>query len=503
MGYRKSIWVSLTIVITVIMSGLIRIDAANEPSHVESKEYNNAYVAAITLPDNYQILDVPTNPSSFVDCTKEQDNPVQYKCDSRDNKIFFIQFTVYSAQPVNSSSSFRVYIFGDQCSQKQFCTDLAIDDSRSGKISLGPLGKWPTYVVIIAAVVLGLVILGVGYLVYRRNSTAPPSSLPTPRGRPKNTLLNIDGTDNSEFIPPSNNFDRAKSKKRTRDINTRSYDPSDSNSYDPSYNNNMKNKGRNSKNKPNDRNQTELDIYDVNYNTSDVQRKFSYNTRDSQQMLDLSHPVSLRTRDRLSDESRTKSGGGSRQSAQRSKGTPLFPPSSFPQSTSPPPYELHRSGKSRQVSDQYYDQQSIRDHHRTSDLSNPRENRESRESRSSPRKSTKSKKSRKKHDIESDTDSTNSSSNDNLPLAITVNNLQKGGYKQRRSRNSQYTYESGRNQYDSVLDEMLGTSDYQESQNSEKNSEKGSQKDREEEYSNEKPEIISDDEVPIGILRAQ
>ena len=80
-------------------------------------------------------------------------------------------FNIESKNDALNLSDTKVYIFGDKCERRSICIDLAAsnEDQNSDKISLGPLGTWPKYAIIIGGCILGLALLGALYLVYRRN----------------------------------------------------------------------------------------------------------------------------------------------------------------------------------------------------------------------------------------------------------------------------------------------------------------------------------------------
>ncbi|CAG8571812.1 7473_t:CDS:2 [Funneliformis caledonium] len=151
-------------------------------SHVDSRKGNNVYVTAISFPKGYLITAPPFSPFSKVVCTQAQpsgtgtrtEELTQYECDSRDRATFFVVFDL-SIQPVPQTNSTiapaSVFIFGDKCQNVAFCTDLAEkkESENSDKISLGPLGTWPKYAIVIGGVVLGISLLAACYLVYKRN----------------------------------------------------------------------------------------------------------------------------------------------------------------------------------------------------------------------------------------------------------------------------------------------------------------------------------------------
>ncbi|CAG8524013.1 10795_t:CDS:2 [Scutellospora calospora] len=134
-------------------------------SHVDARKYNNAYVAMVSFPPNYHVIDEPSSPYSYVSCIKKSDNEPMYQCDSKDKLTFYVELTVSIIQPQNNSNSLpqnntpsaTVNIFGDQCNQQDICPDLAAlaeSASNDDKISLGPFGTWPKTSVIIFGCIL-------------------------------------------------------------------------------------------------------------------------------------------------------------------------------------------------------------------------------------------------------------------------------------------------------------------------------------------------------------
>ncbi|CAJ0823255.1 7839_t:CDS:2, partial [Entrophospora sp. SA101] len=171
-------------------------------SHVSSKKNNNIYIAQIGLPPKYIVQDNPSSPLSFVHCQKTVKTgtlePV-YECESRDKEIFFIQILVKFPQESNNGTTnmqlpdVNVTIFGDRCEQRAVCQDLASlnENQNSDKISLGPMGTWPKYSVIIGGCILGLALVE-SYVdeggIVNTKSVSPRLSL---------------GSDNHEFVPAS------------------------------------------------------------------------------------------------------------------------------------------------------------------------------------------------------------------------------------------------------------------------------------------------------------
>ncbi|CAJ0902516.1 13031_t:CDS:2 [Entrophospora sp. SA101] len=177
-------------------------------SHVNSKKYNNKYIAKFGLPQGYLAQGDPSSPISYVHCLRNSNAGPVYECESRDNEFFFVQLLVQFPKvspqtsqpnllesetdipdPINQNQTItqniendngtnqvelpvvNVYIFGDKCEQRTVCGDLASssENQDSDKISLGPFGTWPKYAIIIGGCILGLGLVGALYLVYRRN----------------------------------------------------------------------------------------------------------------------------------------------------------------------------------------------------------------------------------------------------------------------------------------------------------------------------------------------
>ncbi|CAI2182173.1 10434_t:CDS:1, partial [Funneliformis geosporum] len=150
-------------------------------SHIDSRKGNNVYVTAISFPKGYFITTKPFSPFSKVVCTQVQPQSgtgtgdlMQFECDSRDRAVFFVIFDL-SIQPVPLPNStiapVSVFILGDKCQNVAFCVDLAEkkESENSDKMSLGPLGTWPKYAIVLGGVVLGISLLATCYLVYKRN----------------------------------------------------------------------------------------------------------------------------------------------------------------------------------------------------------------------------------------------------------------------------------------------------------------------------------------------
>nr|CAG8435305.1 12317_t:CDS:2 [Entrophospora candida] len=138
-------------------------------SHVNSKKYNNKYIAKFGLPQGYLAQGDPSSPISYVHCLRNANAEPVYECESIDNDFFFVQLLVQF--PKVELPVVNIYIFGDKCEQRTVCGDLASssENQDSDKISLGPFGTWPKYAIIIGGCILGLGLVGALYLVYRRN----------------------------------------------------------------------------------------------------------------------------------------------------------------------------------------------------------------------------------------------------------------------------------------------------------------------------------------------
>jgi hypothetical protein len=143
-------------------------------SHVDSGKAGNLYYVAISFQQGYTVIGDPYSPFSKVTCSLTSGTVPQYNCQSKDSKTFFIEFDLSIQPPPLPNSTITassVFIFSDKCQNVAFCTDLAEkhESEDSDKISLGPLGTWPKYAVIIGGVILGITLLVACYLVYRRN----------------------------------------------------------------------------------------------------------------------------------------------------------------------------------------------------------------------------------------------------------------------------------------------------------------------------------------------
>ncbi|GBC32733.2 hypothetical protein RIR_jg12124.t1 [Rhizophagus irregularis DAOM 181602=DAOM 197198] len=185
-------------------------------SHVDSKKGGNLYYVAISFQPGYSVIGDPYSPFSKVTCTLTSGAVPQYNCQSRDTKTFFIEFdlSIQPTPPPNSTiTASSVFIFSDKCQNVAFCTDLAekSESQDNDKISLGPLGTWPKYAIIIGGVILGITLLVACYLVYRRNRpddsyrdrSITPGTGYNDKNRifAPNSLLRNDGDDDS---PPHN-----------------------------------------------------------------------------------------------------------------------------------------------------------------------------------------------------------------------------------------------------------------------------------------------------------
>ncbi|CAJ0833311.1 8490_t:CDS:2 [Entrophospora sp. SA101] len=178
-------------------------------SHVSSKKNNNIYIAQIGLPPKYIVQDNPSSPLSFVHCQKTVKTgtlePV-YECESRDKEIFFIQILVKFPQESNNGTTnmqlpdVNVTIFGDRCEQRAVCQDLASlnENQNSDKISLGPMGTWPKYSVIIGGCILGLAL--VESKIKQLESYVDEGGIVNTKSVSPRLSL---GSDNHEFVPAS------------------------------------------------------------------------------------------------------------------------------------------------------------------------------------------------------------------------------------------------------------------------------------------------------------
>ncbi|GBC06723.1 hypothetical protein RclHR1_00700022 [Rhizophagus clarus] len=186
-------------------------------SHVDSEKAGNLYYVAISFEPGYNVIGDPYSPFSKVTCTLTPGTTIpQYNCQSSDTKMFFIEFDLSIQPPPAPNSTITassVYIFSDKCQNLAFCTNLAEnhDSGDSDKVSLGPLGTWPKYAVIIGGVILGLTLVIACYLVYKRNrpddryrdTSITPGTTYNDKNRifsPNSLLRNGDDDDDS---PPS------------------------------------------------------------------------------------------------------------------------------------------------------------------------------------------------------------------------------------------------------------------------------------------------------------
>ncbi|CAG8712649.1 2500_t:CDS:2, partial [Acaulospora morrowiae] len=584
----KSIWIFLNIFIALIMTGINIVDAGAQSccfslvstiqsspnqyllnvtaSHIDAKKYNNDYVAAISFPQGYVVQGNPSSPYSLADCTLQQTSPPQYQCSEHVNGVFFIQFTVQTPKlAANSSPSASVIIFKDNCQQERFCTDLtAANENNSDTISLGPLGRWPKYAIIICAVILSLALVGACYLIYRRktgnsykdtsvtpgyndkgaNSIFSPRSLlrggandydePMPEP-PKNTLVQF-GNVTNDSEPSVKNRVKSKSKSTNDFVDRQSDSLKKSLSRRSKGSKNEKNYTSEMYNRSNlaPEDHSPSVVIDMNYGvdvhdkrkSGDHKKRVSANKKDSTKDFyspDLSRSTSSRSRDNGTKnekyetrkesmhQHRRRSNSLSREydDERKSRGISKTTSRKYRSKSSDREHTRSRElthGHSMRAKRSDHNDQEIRNSHRVKDSFEKSQDL----SRSSTRAKKLSSSATERKGIEregthrnnSDNDSTTSSdtpASDRLPNTggsrAPVNKRQSNGGSRLMDGS-----ESGRN-YDSVLDEMLGFSDYQGSDSSRKGGEEEYRNDREsEEKINENS---SDDDVPVGILRSK
>ncbi|CAB4388457.1 unnamed protein product [Rhizophagus irregularis] len=235
---KASIWKNWIMIALILIFGFVNVNAEQRccfstssqmsstsantyklnvtASHVDSKKGGNLYYVAISFQPGYSVIGDPYSPFSKVTCTLTSGAVPQYNCQSRDTKTFFIEFdlSIQPTPPPNSTiTASSVFIFSDKCQNVAFCTDLAekSESQDNDKISLGPLGTWPKYAIIIGGVILGITLLVACYLVYRRNRpddsyrdrSITPGNGYNDKNRifAPNSLLRNDGDDDS---PPHN-----------------------------------------------------------------------------------------------------------------------------------------------------------------------------------------------------------------------------------------------------------------------------------------------------------
>ncbi|CAG8583246.1 7649_t:CDS:2 [Acaulospora colombiana] len=516
----KTMWALSTIFIALIVTGTNIVDAQKSccfslasslktspdqyqinvtASHVDSKKHNNNYATAISFPQGYIVLGNPSSPFSFLDCTvNQQISTSQYECQ-------------------------------EQAEQDQYCTDLAAINDDSNSISLGPLGTWPKYAIIICGVILGLALVGACYLIYRRKVTAHdhkdtsvtpgssdkrvdsifnPSSLlrneadnddddPPPEQLQKNTLIWIGNvTNDSHAIPKPNNHDSVKiidmnyglDNRKSNDHKRRVSGTTKKDSIHDSHSSTKLSKS------------SSVNDVQIHRQENIVSIKVVKRVEPHQENI---------VQDRID---RSRSHRSTKHELQRE----------YSSRTKQLQREYSSRTKRDDRNDHSYDQDLVGN---SQDLNLAIS---TREKKSRQEKPTKRENSDHDSDISSGdksplafialnknlrTDASNiltQEDDDDRPLESILNARRsdtddlRTSLSKRQSNNDHLTSEPdlGRNYYDSVLDEMLDASDYQDS-------ERNSHKDSEEEYpigeilERKRSEISSDDEVPIGVLKSR
>ncbi|CAG8542911.1 10583_t:CDS:2 [Ambispora leptoticha] len=139
---------------------------------------SDSYSALVQFPPEYMIQGDPTSPFATIKCDKQGQNG--YDCETQGNDRFFAEFTLTipgtgaptaaNQSPQMVSPNVSLTLFGQACTQKQFCSDLVAASKNGDTVSLGFLGRWPKYVVIIVGTLAGILLLGAFYYLWKRHN---------------------------------------------------------------------------------------------------------------------------------------------------------------------------------------------------------------------------------------------------------------------------------------------------------------------------------------------
>ncbi|CAG8496278.1 5606_t:CDS:2 [Ambispora gerdemannii] len=143
----------------------------------ETAADSNSYHALVQFPADYMIQGEPTSPFDKITCTKQGQNG--YECDTQNYERFFASFILTvpgngaptaTGQTQVVAPKVALTLFGQSCQQQNFCSDQVAASKNRDSISLGFLGRWPKYVVIIVGVIAGLLLLGGIYYLWKRHN---------------------------------------------------------------------------------------------------------------------------------------------------------------------------------------------------------------------------------------------------------------------------------------------------------------------------------------------
>jgi len=149
----------------IIPGGQYSVNVTATDSDVNDQQYK----ALIQFPSGYTVNPNPTSPFANLSCTQKAGT--SFECETANYQLFFANF-ILNLPPVPPNTtperpSAQVTVLGTACKQQDFCSTL-VTPASSDKISLGFLGVWPKYVVIIVGVVLGLLLFAIFFYIWRQ-----------------------------------------------------------------------------------------------------------------------------------------------------------------------------------------------------------------------------------------------------------------------------------------------------------------------------------------------